>query len=217
LNKDLTAKNAKATQDPCFLGVLDGSMLSSFYKPLSSKAVTMFLNILIGIAIVVVLLAVFIATRPSTFSVSRSATISATPAAVFAQVNDFHKWDAWSPWAKMDPNAKSTFEGSPSGKGAKFHWDGNKNVGAGNMTITESMPNDHIRIRLEFVRPFAGVNDTLFTFKPIGDKTNVTWTMSGRYNFIMKGMSLFMDCEKMVGPQFEKGLASMEEAAKSGT
>src|SRR6266480_3272501 len=156
----------------------------------------MILKILLGIAVVIVLLAIFIATRPSQFSVSRSATMSAAPAAIFAQVNDFHKWEGWSPWAKMDPNAKSTFEGSPSGKGAKFHWDGNKNVGAGNMIITESGPNDHIRIRLEFIRPFAGVNDTLFTFKPIGDKTNVNWTMSGKYNFIMKAMSLFMDCEK---------------------
>src|SRR5438034_3860045 len=136
----------------------------------------MFLRILIGLAVIIALLAIFIATRPANFSVSRSATMSATPAAIFSQVNDFHKWEAWSPWAKMDPNAKSTFEGPPSGKGAKFHWDGNKDVGAGNMTITESMPNDHIRIRLEFIRPFAGVNDTLFTFKPIGDKTNVHWT-----------------------------------------
>src|SRR5437764_12113641 len=122
----------------------------------------MLIKILIGVAVVIVLLVIFIATRPPEFSVTRSATMSATPAAAFAQVNDFHKWEAWSPWAKMDPNAKSTFEGSPSGKGAKFHWDGNKDIGAGNMTITESMPNDHIRIRLEFIRPFAGVNDTLF-------------------------------------------------------
>jgi hypothetical protein len=173
----------------------------------------MLIKILIGVAVVIALLVVFIATRPAEFSVSRSAAMIATPAAVFAQLNDFHKWEAWSPWAKMDPNAKSTFEGPTSGEGAKFAWDGNSDVGAGNMTITESVPNDHVRIRLEFVRPFAGVNDTLFTIKPAGDKTNVTWTMSGRNNFITKAISLFMDCEKMVGPQFEKGLASMEQAA----
>ena len=158
-------------------------------------------------------MAIFIATRRAEFSMSRSATMAASPAAVFAQVNDFHKWEAWSPWAKMDPNCKNSFEGPTSGKGAKFAWDGNKDVGAGNMEITESAPNDHIRIRLEFIRPFAGVNDTLFTFKLIGDKTNVTWTMSGRNNFITKAISLFMDCDTMVGPQFEKGLASMEMAA----
>jgi hypothetical protein len=172
-------------------------------------------NILIGVAVVIALLVIFIATRPAEFSVSRSASMAATPAAVFTQLNDFHKWEAWSPWAKMGPNAKNNFEGPTSGEGAKFAWDGNSDVGAGNMTITESVPNDHVRIRLEFVRPFAGVNDTLFTIKPAGDKTNVTWTMSGRNNFITKAISLFMDCDKMVGPQFEKGLASMETAAQA--
>jgi len=173
----------------------------------------MLVKILIGVAVVIALLVIFIATRPAEFTVSRSANMATTPDAVFAQLNDFHKWEVWSPWAKMDPNAKSTFEGPTSGEGAKFAWDGNSDVGAGNMTITESVPNDHVRIRLEFVRPFAGVNDTLFTIKPAGDKTNVTWTMSGRNNFITKAISLFMDCDKMVGPQFEKGLASMETAA----
>ena len=175
----------------------------------------MFVKILIGIAVVLALLAIFIATRPAEFSVSRAATMNATPAAVFNQLNDFHKWEAWSPWAKMDPNAKNSFDGPTSGEGAKFAWDGNSDVGAGNMTITESVPNDHVRIRLEFVRPFAGVNDTLFTIKPAGDKTNVTWTMSGKNNFITKAISLVMDCDKMVGPQFEKGLASMESAAQA--
>ena len=175
----------------------------------------MLVKILIGVAVVIALLAIFIATRPAEFVVSRSATMATTPAAVFTQLNDFHKWEAWSPWAKMDPNVKSTFEGPTSGEGAKFAWDGNSDVGAGNMTITESVPNDHVRIRLEFVRPFAGVNDTLFTIKPVGDKTNVTWNMSGRNNFITKAISLFMDCDKMVGPQFEKGLASMEVAANA--
>ena len=173
----------------------------------------MVLKILIGVAVVIALLAIFIATRPATFSVSRSATMAATRSAVFNQVNDFHKWEAWSPWAKIDPDCKNSFEGPTSGKGTKFAWDGNKEVGAGNMEIIESAPNDHIKIRLEFTRPFANVNDTLFTFKPIGDKTNVVWTMSGKNNFIGKAFSLVMDCDKMVGPQFEKGLASMETVA----
>ena len=173
----------------------------------------MFINILIGLAILIVLLLIVIAMRPATFSVSRSATMAATPAAIFSQVNDFRKWENWSPWAKIDPDCKNTFGGPASGKGSKFAWDGNKNVGAGNMEIVESAPNDHIRIRLEFSRPFASVNDTLFTFKPVGDKTNVTWTMSGKNNFMGKAFSLIMNCDKMVGPQFEKGLASMEAVA----
>ncbi len=173
----------------------------------------MLIKIFIGVAVVIVLLLILIATRPAEFTVTRSATMATTPAAVFAQLNDFHKWEAWSPWAKMDPNAKNTFEGPTSGEGAKFAWDGNNDVGAGSMIITESVPDDHVRIRLEFVRPFAGVSDTLFTLKPAGDKTNVTWTMSGKNNFIGKAISLFMDCEKMIGPQFETGLANMEAVA----
>lgn len=175
----------------------------------------MILKILIGVAVIIALLAIFIAARPSQFAISRSATMAAPMSAVFHQINDFHKWSAWSPWAKIDPDAKNSFAGSPSGEGAKFAWDGNKNVGAGNMTIIESVPNDHIRIRLEFIRPFAAVNDTLFAFKPNGDKTNVTWTMSGRNGFMGKAIGLFMDCDKMVGCQFEKGLASLEQAAKA--
>ena len=173
----------------------------------------MLITILIGVAVVFALLLILIVTRPAEFRVSRSADMAATPAAVFAQLNDFHKWDAWSPWAKMDPNCKNSFEGPTSGEGAKFVWDGNSDVGAGNMTITESVPNDHVRLRLEFVRPFAGVSDTLFTIKPAGNKTNVTWTMSGKNGLLGKAISLFMNCEKMIGPQFEKGLASMEVAA----
>src|SRR3954469_12916739 len=130
----------------------------------------MLIRIVIGVAVVIAILAIFIATRPAEFSVSRSANMAVTPAAVFAQLNDFHKWEAWSPWAKMDPNAKSSFDGPSSGEGAKFAWDGNNDSAAGNMTITESVPNDHIRIRLEFYRPFAGINDTLFTIVPAGDK-----------------------------------------------
>jgi hypothetical protein len=173
----------------------------------------MLLKILAGIGVVILLLVIFIATRPADFSVSRSATMAVTPAAVFNQLNDFHKWDAWSRWAKLDPNCKNSFEGPDSGVGAKLAWDGNSEVGAGNMTITESAPNERVRLRLEFIRPFAGVSDTLFTIKPEGEKTNVTWTMSGKNNFVGKAISCIMDCEKMIGPQFEKGLVSMEAAA----
>jgi hypothetical protein len=173
----------------------------------------MLIKILIGLGVLLLLLIIVILTRPADFSVSRSATMAASPAAIFDQVNDFHQWEAWSPWAKLDPDCKNEFSGPSSGKGSKFAWDGNKEVGAGNMEIVESDPNDHIKLRLEFVRPFAGVSDTLFAFKPIGDKTNVTWTMSGKNGFIGKAMSLVMNCDKMIGPQFEKGLVSMEQAA----
>ena len=158
---------------------------------------------------------VVVAMQPSDFRVSRSAKMTAAPADVFAQVNDFHKWDGWSPWAKMDPNAKNSFEGAPAGEGAIFRWSGNADVGEGAMTITESKAAERVRLKLEFIKPMAGVCDTLFTFEPVGDQTNVTWTMSGKNDFFGKAVSLFMDCDKMVGGQFERGLANMKATVES--
>lgn len=167
-------------------------------------------KILLLLVVIILAFISYVATRPSDFSVTRSATMSASPEVIFAQVNDFHKWNDWSPWAKLDPNAKNSFEGPDSGEGAIFRWDGDKNVGAGNMTIVESHPFAHIGIRLEFIKPFAGLNKTDFTFKPEGPQTLVTWTMSGKNNFIAKAMGVFMDCDKMIGDMFEKGLAQMK-------
>lgn len=172
-------------------------------------------KILIGIAVVLVALVVLVAVQPSHFSYTRSRTMSAPQPAVFAQVNDFHKWNDWSPWAKLDLHCKNTFSGADAGKGAVFAWAGNSEVGEGKMTITESRPHDLIRIDLEFIQPMEGKSLTEFTFKPEGEgKTVVTWTMSGENNFVGKAMSLVMDCEKLIGGQFEKGLESMEKSAK---
>src|ERR1700730_1714561 len=156
-------------------------------------------KILIGLGVVVLVLVVFIALQSSTYRVERSATINAPAPVVFAQVNDFHKWNAWSPWAKIDPAMKQTFEGAPAGVGASYTWTGNKEVGEGRMTITDSHPSDLIKIKLEFIRPFAATNATDFTFKPQGNQTAVTWTMSGDNNFIGKAFGLFMNMDKMIG------------------
>ncbi len=168
------------------------------------------LYVLLGFAAIVAVLCLIIASRPDDLKVSRSATMAASPAAVFEQVNDFHKWDAWSPWAKMDPNAKATFEGPSGGEGAKFSWAGNSDVGEGSMTIIESNPNDHVRIKLDFVKPFTGTNDVLMKIEPKGERTMLTWSMAGKMNFVTKAIGLFMNCDKMVGDQFEKGLANMK-------
>lgn len=164
---------------------------------------------LIGVLLVV------IAMQPSDFRVSRSATMAAPQAAVFEQVNDFHKWDAWSPWAKLDPNAKNTFEGPSSGVGSILRWDGNSDVGAGSMTILESDPNERVQIKLDFIRPFEGTSDVEFTFKPEGDQTAVTWSMAGKKNFMAKAIGLVMDCENMVGEQFDQGLSNMKSIVES--
>lgn len=166
--------------------------------------------VIVVLAAVVVVLAILIAMRPSEFRITRSTVVSAPPANVFAHVNDFHRWQEWSPWAKRDPNAKNAYEGSASGAGAIFRWSGNSEVGEGCMTMLDSRPNELILIKLEFMRPFKATNSAEFAFKPAGNGTAVTWSMSGRHNFMMKAFGLFMNMDKMVGADFEKGLTNLK-------
>jgi hypothetical protein len=175
----------------------------------------MLIRILIAIAAIITLLVIVVAMQPTEFHVERSATISAPAPVVFAQVNDFHNWEAWSPWAKLDPAMKKTYEGASAGTGAISTWAGNIQVGEGRATITESRPSDLIRIKLEYVKPFAAVNTAEFTFKPEGDQTAVTWKLFGTKNFISKAIGLFMDMDKMVGGQFEKGLAQLKSIVEA--
>jgi uncharacterized protein YndB with AHSA1/START domain len=175
----------------------------------------MLTKILIALAVIVVVFAAIVAMQPSEFRVTRTAAISAPPAAVFAQVNDLHKWEAWSPWVKLDPAMKKTYEGAPAGTGAIHAWAGNNQVGEGRMTITESRPNELIRFKLEFLKPFATTNTAEFSFKPEGNQTVVTWSMAGENNFIAKALHLFMNMDKMVGGQFEKGLAQMKSVVEA--
>ena len=170
----------------------------------------MLIKILAGLIAVAAVLATVIAMQPSTFRISRSAVIPGSPEVVFSQVNDFHKWQAWSPWANLDPASKASFSGPSEGKGAAFQWSGNNEVGEGSMTITESHPYDRITIELVFLRPFQATNLTEFTFQPDGGGTVVTWTMSGSNSFMAKAMGLVVDCDKMIGGQFEKGLENLK-------
>jgi len=168
------------------------------------------LSVAATLAVLVLGFIAVVAMQPDEFRVSRSAKMAAPPSSPFAQVNDYHNWDAWSPWAKLDPNAKVTFDGPTSGTGAKFSWSGNDQVGAGQQTIIESKPDDLIRIKLEFEKPFKDTCTAEFAFQPEGEQTIVTWSMFGKKNFIAKAMGLFIDCDKMIGSEFEKGLASMK-------
>lgn len=174
-------------------------------------------TILIVLAVIVVVFVVVVAMQPSEFRVARSTTVSAPPAAVFAQVNDFHKWEAWNPWGKIDPAMKQTYEGALAGVGAIYTWAGNNEVGEGRMTITESRPSDLIRVRLEFFKPLRATNIAEFTFKPEGNQTAVTWSMFGQNNFMAKAIHLFINMDKMIGGQFEKGLAQMKAIAEATT
>ena len=175
----------------------------------------MFVKILIALAVIVVVLAAVVAMQPSEFRVARTATVSAPPAAVFAQVNDLHKWEAWSPWAKLDPAAKNTFEGPSAGPGAVFKWSGNDEVGEGMMTLIDSRPSELITIKLHFVRPFEDTQTSEFTFVPDAKQTIVTWSIYGEKNFISKAVCLFMNMDKMLGGEFEKGLAKLKELVES--
>lgn len=172
------------------------------------------LKLLFVMAALFAVLCAIIAMQPGEFSVTRTATMAAAPAAVFEQVNTLSNWEAWSPWAEKDPNAKITYEGPSSGQGSKFSWNGNADVGAGSMTITESKPSELVRLQLAFVRPMEGKCDVEFAFKPEGDQTAVSWTMSGENNFIAKAVSLVMDCDAMIGSDFEKGLANIKSVVE---
>ena len=174
----------------------------------------MLVKILIVLAVAVVVVVIVVALQPAEDQVARRATSAAPPAAVFAQVNDLHQFQTWNPFAR-DPAAKNTFEGAPAGVGAVLAWSGNSQVGEGRMTIIESRPNELIRIRLDFVRPFASTAFAEFTFTPEGGRTAVTWSMTGRKNFISKAMGLVVSMDRMIGGQFELGLATLKSLSEA--
>ncbi len=170
----------------------------------------------IALVIVVLVAAVllFAATRPDSYSVQRTATIKAPPEKVFALINDFHNWPAWSPWEKLDPAMKRTHSGAAAGQGAVYAWLGNSDVGEGRMEITESVPSSKVGIKLDFITPFESKNTTLFTLQPQGDSTQVTWLMQGPAPYLTKLMTVFVSMDAMIGKDFEAGLANMKAAAE---
>jgi hypothetical protein len=169
----------------------------------------MIIKILLGVVAVIAILFFVVALRPADFRVERSLALSAPAILLFEQVNDHRKFAVWNPFMKLDPNVKNIYSGPDSGVGAMCSWDGNNKIGAGSATITESKPGELVRQRMDWKRPMEGTSTVEFTFKPQGDKTVVTWAMYGKNNFMGKLFSLFMNCEKMVGPQFEQGLAEL--------
>jgi len=170
---------------------------------------------LAALAALVVVFVVVVALQPSDFRIERSAAMRAPASAAFAQVNDLQNWRAWSPWEKLDPALKRSYEGPRAGTGASYAWQGNKDVGEGRMTITESRPGELVRIKLEFFKPFAAVNTAEFSFKPSGDGTAVTWTMTGQNNFLARAICLFVSMDRMVGGMFEQGLAQMKTVVET--
>ena len=158
----------------------------------------------------------FAATKPNTFRVERATSIKAAPELIFAHLNDFHKWGAWSPYEKKDSTMQRSFSGAARGNGAVYEWKGNSDVGAGRMQIVESSPVSKIVIQLDFTTPFEAHNTAEFTLQPSGDATNVTWAIYGPNLFIGKVMSTIFDMDKMIGKDFEAGLADLKALAESG-
>lgn len=167
----------------------------------------------ISLALVVALvgLGAVVASRPSTFRVERSITVAAPVDLPFGIVNDFHKWQYWSPWAGKDPKMQTTFDGAFAGPGAIYTWSGNDQVGKGRMTIVDVKLYESIQIQLEFLKPWPATNTTLFTFQPTPDGSiTVRWAMEGTNTFMGKAMSLVMDMDEMIGKDFEQGLATIK-------
>ena len=152
--------------------------------------------------------------RPDTFRLERLIVIAASPEQVFPLVNDFHSWANWSPWEKLDPNMKRTYTGAQSGLGTKYEWEGKGQAGSGSMEITASVPSSSITIDLSFLKPFKAHNLTEFTFTPKDGGTEVLWAMSGSLDFMMKVMHIFMNMDKVVGKDFERGLANLKVLAE---
>jgi hypothetical protein len=174
-------------------------------------------KVLIALTVLIVVFLIVVATRPDEFRVSRSARITAPADVLFAQMNDHHKFNAWNSFLKLDPHVKNTYSGPDAGTGPVCSWDGNKDIGAGSASIIESKLGELVRMRMDWKRPMEGTSTVDFTFKPEGGKTVVTWAMYGKTSFMMKAVGLFMDCDKMVGPQFEQVLANLRSVVETAS
>ncbi len=170
--------------------------------------------IVLPIVVVIAALLIFAATRPNTFLVQRGISIKSPPEKVFALISDFHRWEDWSPWEKLDPALKRTYSGTTSGTGAIYAWDGNSKVGAGRMEIVEALPPNTIIIKLDFLKPFEGHNIAEFSIQGQGGSTYVSWVMHGPSPYISKLMGIFVSMDSMIGKDFETGLVNLKAIAE---
>lgn len=169
--------------------------------------------IALTVIVLIAALLIYAATKPDTFRLQRSTAIKAPPDKIFQFISDFHQWLGWSPWEKLDPDLKRSFSGASQGKGARYEWEGNSKVGTGGMEIMEAAPSK-IGLKLDFLKPFEAHNFAEFTLEPQGEATNVTWAMYGPQPYMAKLMNVFGMTERMVGPQFETGLANLKTIAE---
>lgn len=171
---------------------------------------------LLGLAAIFILMLIIAATKPNTVRYERSTIIAAPPSRILTHIADFHNWKPWSPWEKMDPGMKRDYSGAASGKGAKYAWTSSGKAGEGSMEVLEATDRG-VHIDLQFVRPFKNTCDTWFKFEPEGSNTRVVWIMTGPNLFIGKVMGLFINMEKMIGRDFESGLAELKATVEKGS
>jgi hypothetical protein len=172
------------------------------------------IKILLVLVAIAAALIIFVSLQPSSFAVERSTAIRAPADLIYAQIENLRRMDTWSPWSKMDPQAKITYHGPEAGVGASSSWVGPK-IGTGSMTITAARPNHEVDIRLEFLAPMKATNRALFTLAPVDNSVRVTWRMEGTNGFMGKALALFMNMDKMVGGNFERGLATLKDLAEA--
>lgn len=169
--------------------------------------------IVIAVVLLLAIILIYAVSRPDTIHVERSISIKAPQEKIFAFINDFRQWDEWTPYNK-DPAMKKTYSGSASGKGAMYAWEGNSEVGQGEISITDSSPSHEIACDLHMIKPFEGRNSVVFTLSKAGDSTQVTWSLICKQNFLAKIMGLIFDMDKMIGGDFEVGLAKLKVIAE---
>ena len=171
--------------------------------------------ILLAVVAIVAVVLMLASRQPDSFRVERRATINASPDRVFPLINDFHRWDAWSPWEKLDPAMQKAFDGPPSGVGSSYAWKGNSKAGEGRMEIVDSRPASRVGLKLDFLKPFKSSNTTDFDLAPSGNGTDIRWSMSGPHTMMSKVMCLFTSMDRMVGKDFEEGLANLKREAEA--
>jgi uncharacterized protein YndB with AHSA1/START domain len=177
----------------------------------------MVLKVLIALVVVIAAILIYAYLQPGDFRVERSVVIDASPETIFPYVNDPIKGELWNPFSKEDPNIQRSFGGPLEGVGAHMTWVGNAMAGEGSLTIVESVPRERVKVQLDFKKPFQGTNFGEYTLSMQNEKqTKVTWAMTGKAAFIPRVMCVFVGMDKMMGGQFEKGLATMKALAESG-
>jgi len=170
-------------------------------------------KIAIGLVVIVIAILIFAATKPATYHVERSTAIAAAPEKITPLLDDFHNWNQWSPWAKLDPNMRVTYSGAPAGQGAIYEWEGNSKVGKGRMEILAAEPT-LTSIKLDFLSPMESHNHTNFILRPQGSTTQVIWSIDGPNTFMTKLMTVFVSMDKMIGNDFDTGLSQLKSVAE---